>query len=331
MNKKIITAALAAAMLLTFSGCFRESDSGVGREDVTSSHTTAAASESTAATDAAQSAETEAPATEAPATEVPVAEVPVTDPPATEAPSVPDYPSGLYTRDALAALDSTKNGWGQGVNVDSLNRPTGATWAQDKYGNEYGGIYIAPETEGAHLTFDLGYEFGCTGRILDTLKEKGAKGTFFVTMQYVTANPELVRRIIDEGHTLGNHSVRHLSMPTLSIDDMVSEVMGLHDYVRDNFGYEMFLFRPPMGEFSVQSLAAVHNLGYKTVFWSFAYYDYDTANQPDAETAYAKVTSCAHKGAVYLLHGVSETNTAILGRVIDYLRDSGIGIENGWS
>ena len=326
MNKKIITAALAAAMLLTFSGCFRKTDGGVGRTEVVSSSET-----SSAVTTAEQSTPAASTDDVVTTTTPPATEPPVTEPQTTPAPPAPEYPSGLYTREALAALDSTKNGWGQGVNVDSLNRPTGATWAQDKYGNEYGGIYIAPETEGAHLTFDLGYEFGCTGRILDTLKEKGVKGTFFVTMQYVTANPELVRRIIDEGHTLGNHSVNHLSMPTLSIDDMESEVMGLHNYVRDNFGYEMFLFRPPMGEFSVQSLAVVHNLGYKSVFWSFAYYDYDTSNQLDTETAYAKVTSCAHKGAVYLLHGVSETNTAILGRVVDYLRDSGIGIENGWS
>lgn len=240
-----------------------------------------------------------------------------------------DYPTLMYTADELSALDNTKYGWGQGVHVDALNRPTACTSRQNTYG-KYGAIFIMPEDSPAYLTFDLGYEYGCTGRILDVLKEKNVKGTFFVTMHYVKSAPELVRRMIDEGHTVANHSVNHRSMPGLSLGEMENEIMELHNYVKDNFGYEMFLFRPPMGEHSVRSLAAAQNLGYTSVFWSYTYLDYDVNNQPSPESAYELVTRNAHKGAVYLLHGVSETNTAILGDLIDYLRSADIGIADGW-
>lgn len=250
------------------------------------------------------------------------------EPPVTVIPQA-DNPTRMYTADELSAFDNTKYGWGQGVHVDALNRPTACTSRQDAYG-KYGAIYIMPETSPAYLTFDLGYEYGCTERILDVLKEKGIKGTFFVTMHYVKSAPELVRRMIDEGHTVANHSVNHRSMPGLSLTEMENEIMELHNYVKENFGYEMFLFRPPMGEYSVRSLAAAQNLGYTSVFWSYTYLDYDVSNQPSPAYAYELVTGNAHKGAVYLLHGVSETNTAILGDLIDYLNISGIGIADGW-
>lgn len=241
-----------------------------------------------------------------------------------------DNPALSYTQAELEAMDNTKSGWGQGVHVDSLNRPTACTSWQNKYG-QYGAIYIMPETDPAYLTFDLGYEYGCTERILDTLNEKGVKGTFFITMHYAKSQPELVQRMVDEGHIVANHSVNHLSMPDLSIADMEAEIMGLHNYVKENFGYEMFLFRPPMGEHSPRALAVAQNLGYKSVLWSYTYLDYDVNNQKPVAEAYDLCTRNAHKGAVYLLHGVSETNTAILGDLIDYLRQSGIGIANEWN
>lgn len=339
--KRVIVTALLAAMLLAFSACgdsdknpsdgsdttviskdeqtaVSDTEVDIETDSETTKTDTVSVTETTVLSETVASVVTDSPVTTTVA--------PVTHPPASRP---ADYPAVAYTPDELAAFDSTKNGWGQGINVDSLNRPTGATYAQNVYG-QYGGIYIMPETDPAYLTFDLGYEYGCTGRILDTLNEKGVKGTFFVTMYYVEKNPELVRRMIDEGHIVGNHSVNHLSMPTLSVSEMENEIMGLHNYVRDNFGYEMYLFRPPMGEYSVQSLAVAQNLGYRSVLWSYTYYDYDVNNQLDTATAYAKVTGAAHKGAVYLLHGVSETNTAILGDVIDYLRTSGIGVANEW-
>ncbi len=306
----MISAALAAALLLTSCSV---------RKITEPSETETSVPETTVTTPT----ETTVPVTETivPETTVPettVSETTVTKPPVTDPPAT----------GPLDAFDTEKHGWGQGINVDEYNRPTGSTWAQSLYG-EHGAVYIMPETDGARLTFDLGYEYGCTGRILDTLAKKGVHATFFVTTDYVRANPELTARIINEGHVLGNHSVHHYSMPELTVAEMKEEITGLHNYVRDTYGYEMFLFRPPKGEFSEQSLEVAKSLGYTSVFWSFAYLDYDTANQPAVQSAYASVTGAAHKGAVYLLHGVSETNTAILGDVIDYLNTT-VGIVDGW-
>lgn len=240
----------------------------------------------------------------------------------TQPTQTPGQDQGIYTRAELEAMDTKVNGWGLGPYTDDENRPYDATKAQEKYG-EYDTYFIAPSDGKIYLTFDEGYENGYTAQILDTLKEKNVKAVFFITMQYAKNSPELVQRIIDEGHVVGNHSVRHKSMPTLTIDEMVDEVMDLHEYVLEHFGYEMFLFRPPTGEYSQQSLAVVQNLGYKTVEWSFAHYDYAVDDQPDHQKAYDKIVNAAHSGAIYLLHAVSETNTAILGDVIDAFRDQG--------
>lgn len=177
-----------------------------------------------------------------------------------------------------------------------------------------------------YLTFDLGYENGYTSKILDTLSEKNAKGIFFATMSYCRSAPEIVSRIINEGHILGNHSVSHKSMPTLSVSEMRNEIKGLHDYIKNTYGYEMFLFRPPMGEYSVRSLAVAQSLGYKTMNWSFAYKDWDTNNQPDEASAQEKMLNDAHGGAIYLIHAVSRTNAAVLGNVIDGIRAKGFVI-----
>jgi peptidoglycan-N-acetylmuramic acid deacetylase len=228
----------------------------------------------------------------------------------------------IYTEEQIKALDGTKQGYGQGVNVDENNRPVGAIWLQDDYG-KYGAVYIAEESNQIYMTLDEGYENGYTSVILDTLKEKNCSAVFFVTMDYVKTNPDLVKRMIDEGHVVGNHSVSHKSMPTLSVEDASYEISELHQYVLDNFGYEMYLFRPPMGEFSEQTLALAQSLGYRTMLWSYAYRDYDTDNQPEVSEAFQKVTAAKHGGAVYLLHAVSATNSSIMSDVIDDFRNSG--------
>ncbi len=206
--------------------------------------------------------------------------------------------------------------------MDEHNRPTGCTSLQEKY-NGYDVLFIAPESDNIYITFDEGYEEGYTGEILDILAEKGCHGIFFCTMDYVKRNPELVQRMIDEGHIVGNHSTNHKSMPTLSTEDAANEIIELHNYVLENFGYEMKYFRPPMGEYSERTLAIAEQLGYTTMFWSFAYVDWDVNDQPEQQAAYEKVTSRAHGGAIYLLHAVSSTNTAILGDVIDNFRENG--------
>lgn len=198
----------------------------------------------------------------------------------------------------------------------------GAVYCQNKY-SEYKVEFIKENEKVIYLTFDEGYENGYTGAILDTLKEKGVKAVFFVTMDYVKREPELVKRMVAEGHVIGNHSVNHKSMPTLSVEEQKNEYMQLHNYVKENFNYDMYLFRPPMGHFSEQSLAIAADLGYTTVLWSFAHVDWKVDAQPSHEEALNTTVERLHNGAIYLLHAVSESNTAILGDFIDKARELG--------
>ncbi len=228
----------------------------------------------------------------------------------------------------LSTLDNTLIGYGQGVIVDKENIPQGAVDFNERY-SKYNAIAMAKtdtdkkNKKAIYLTFDQGYENGYTSKILDILKKKKVKATFFILQDYAERNPELVKRMIKEGHTVGNHSVSHPSMPKISIEEAKQEIMGLHNYIKEKFGYEMKEFRPPRGEFSERILQLINECGYKTVMWSFAYEDWDVDNQPDETKALEKVTNAKHNGAIYLLHSVSETNTKILGRVIDNLKKDG--------
>ena len=278
-------------------------------------------------------AQTDLPTTQSPVTEPPVTEPAATQPPATKPPATQppaEYIGTLYTRQQLEKLDNALISYGPGTAKNGSPAPYAGP-AQEKYG-KYGGHFIKSEEGVIYLTFDCGYEYfvdgqPLTGLILDTLKEKDVKAVFFVTLSYVKNNPDLVRRMIDEGHVVGNHSAAHHSMPSLTIDEMVDEIMDLHKYMEQNFSYTMHLFRPPSGEFSIRSLAVTQSLGYETVHWSFAYADWDTAHQPELPAALEKILSCHHDGAIYLLHAVSETNAAVLGEVIDGLRSMGYTLE----
>ena len=266
------------------------------------------------------------------------ATTPPTVPPTTPAPSEPandELIGTMYTRAQLMAMDNTGHGYGPG-NTSGGNRPEYPGPLQDKYG-KYAANFIAPDNGNIYLTFDCGYEhiatdengnkYRVTEKILDVLKEKNVKAVFFVTMYYVKDQPDLVQRMIDEGHAVGNHTNNHPVMPTLTIDEMVYEIQSLHDYVKEKFGYEMNLFRFPTGEYSTRSLAVVQALGYKSVHWSFAYVDYETENQPDTQKALEKVTGSHHSGAIYLLHAISTTNASILGDAIDSFRAEGYSLE----
>ncbi len=225
---------------------------------------------------------------------------------------------------ALDGLDTTVQSWGLGSHTDADNRPNDAVSAQQKYG-DYHALFIGENTKNIYLTFDEGYEYGYTESILDTLKEKGVHAVFFVTEPYAKAEPALVQRMIDEGHVVGNHSVTHPSagIPSLTVEQQQEEVMGNHQYIKDTFGYEMNLFRYPAGKFSEQSLAVVNNCGYESVFWSFAYLDYDVDNQPDQVESLQKMKNKMHPGAIYLLHAESATNAALLGELIDAAQTQG--------
>ncbi len=228
----------------------------------------------------------------------------------------------LSGREMVSAADSTAIGYGQGTAVDSENRPCDATAFDARYAS-YDAYATTPDRSRIILTFDQGYENGYTAAILDTLREKNATAIFFLTGDYAKAEPELVRRMIDEGHVLGNHGMTHASLPTLTEQEAVCEIMDLHEYVADNYGYEMQYFRFPCGEYSEERLETAASLGYKTLFWSYAYVDWQTDSQPDPAQALSGLTAHAHGGEILLLHSVSSTNAAILGDAIDAMRAEG--------
>lgn len=216
--------------------------------------------------------------------------------------------------------------YGYGSEVDKNNRPGGCNWYHNKWG-QFAVDFIQPLSKYVFLTFDEGYENGNTPAILDTLKEKNARAVFFVTLSFVKSNPDLVKRMIDEGHVIGNHTATHPDgMSKLTVEEQINEIKLVHDYMLENYNYEMYLFRFPTGAFSDQSLAIVQSLGYRSVFWSFAHRDWDVNNQPDVEESLKKALDTAHGGEIFLLHGISTTDTAMLPALIDGLREKGFEI-----
>ncbi len=219
-------------------------------------------------------------------------------------------------------IKSEATGFGLGKSVDSQNRPTDAASFNEQYAQD-NAYALTNDENRILLTFDQGYENGYTQQILDTLKEKNVTAIFFLTGDYAKSETELVKRMINEGHVIGNHSMKHSSFTQISKNDMVEEITSLHDYVLEKYDYEMQYFRFPCGDYDEECLKCVSELGYKTLFWSFAYVDWYTDNQPNANEAMCKICDSAHPGAIYLLHSVSSTNAQILGDVIDNLRAQG--------
>ena len=211
--------------------------------------------------------------------------------------------------------------WGPG-RADNHQRPTDPVNLQESYGR-LGAQFIMNDDKFICLTFDEGYENGYTPKILDTLKEKDVKAIFFVTYDFVKDNPKLIERMIDEGHIIGNHTYRHYTMDEVSQEEATEEIEFLDKYMKENFKYRMTLFRFPKGEFSENTLALADELGYKSVFWSFAYADWDQNNPADPKEAFDTITTYTHNGEIMLLHAVSQTNADILGDVIDEIRNQG--------
>lgn len=179
-----------------------------------------------------------------------------------------------------------------------------------------------------YLTFDCGYEAGYTTKILDTLKDNNVTGTFFITAHYLNTSSDLVKRMIDEGNIVGNHTVNHKSMPELTLEQLKEEVSKLQESMKEKLNYEMKYLRPPKGEFSEKSLIETANLGYKTVMWSFAYADWDEKKQPSEEEGKNKILDNLHNGEIMLLHATSKTNTNILNDVIKEIKNRGYEIKS---
>ena len=233
--------------------------------------------------------------------------------------------AALMPVSAVYAADTTKHGYGQGTDVDEKNRPCGAVTFTQQYG-DMGAYALTSDENRIILTFDQGYENGYTSKILDTLKEKNVQAIFFLTGDYAKREPDLVKRMIAEGHVLGNHSMNHASLPTLSQNEARDEIMSLHSYVLNSYGYEMQYFRPPCGEYSEEAIDITRKCGYKTLFWSFAYVDWKQDAQPDPSASLQKLLDSAHGGEILLLHSVSATNAQILGDVIDGFREKGFTV-----
>ncbi len=214
-----------------------------------------------------------------------------------------------------------------GFGVASDEKPHNISVQNQQFFDEKGFDAICYDAEtdekSLYLTFDCGYENGYTAKILDVLKEKNVKAAFFCTVLQMKDNHDVIARMINEGHIVGNHSVNHPDFSQISRQEIIDEVKGFDDYIRDNFGYSALYFRYPEGKYSENSLAAVNELGYKCVFWSLAYSDWDTENQKGASYAHDTVMERIHPGAVILLHAVSPDNANALGSIIDSARARG--------
>ena len=190
----------------------------------------------------------------------------------------------------------------------------------------YDAAYLGDTREKVlYLTFDAGYENGCTAKILDILQKHQVPAAFFLVGNYIEKNGDLVRRMVEEGHVVGNHTMHHPDMSRLSDKASFSkELTDLENLYRETTGQEMpKYYRPPQGIYSEENLKMARELGYKTVFWSLAYVDWNNDSQPTAETAFAKLLPRTHDGAVVLLHSTSKTNSEILDELLTRWKDMG--------
>lgn len=175
-----------------------------------------------------------------------------------------------------------------------------------------------------YFTFDAGGDTGYATKILDVLKKQGIKATFFVTKSYITKNPQIIKRMVKEGHVVANHTIRHIALPKLTDTQISQELSGVESEFKRVTGSKMVkCMRPPMGAYSEKSLYRTKQLGYKTVFWSIAYRDYDVKKQPTRNEAMTIVKNNYHNGAIMLLHVGSKTNGDTLNEMIVFLKSKG--------
>ena len=190
----------------------------------------------------------------------------------------------------------------------------------------YDAVYLGdPSKKVIYLTFDAGYENGCTEKILDALKKHEVPAAFFLVGNYIEQNADLVRRMVEEGHIVGNHTMHHPDMSKIEEKTAFSkELKDLEALYQEVTGQEMAkYYRPPQGVYSEENLKMAKELGYKTVFWSLAYVDWNNDSQPTAEAAFSKLLPRIHNGAVVLLHSTSRTNAEILDELLTKWEEMG--------
>ncbi|MFD2045291.1 delta-lactam-biosynthetic de-N-acetylase [Ornithinibacillus salinisoli] len=190
---------------------------------------------------------------------------------------------------------------------------------------KYGAYYVDDSGEkNVYLTFDNGYEQGYTNEVLDVLKKENVPATFFVTGHYVTSQPELIKRMVNEGHIVGNHSYHHPDFTIVTKDVMKRELESLEKAVANvSDQKDMKYLRPPKGMFNEETLQWSNELGYIQVFWSLAFIDWNTDSQRGWQFAFDQIMKQIHPGAIILLHAVSEDNAKALEHLIKELREEG--------
>lgn len=201
--------------------------------------------------------------------------------------------------------------------------------ASMKFVEKYDGYYldkkVTEENKKIYLTFDAGYENGNVEKIVDVMKEKNVTGAFFVLDNIITANPDLMKKIADGGNLICNHTAKHKDMTLVAEKaDFEAELHSLENTLRDTCNIQIApYYRPPEGRFSEQNLKWAKEMGYSTIFWSFAYVDWDNNHQMSKEAAMKKITDSLHNGEILLLHPTSSTNAEIIGELIDTIRNAG--------
>lgn len=253
-----------------------------------------------------------------------------TKPAETNAPTIGSLEAGTYTvndPDNTRGLSTTAYGFSFGAARDE--KPHQITIDNQKRFDSLPNVEALAwdsksEEKVLYLTFDCGYEYNDnTTKVLDVLKEKNVKAAFFCTLPYIKDNGAKVERMILEGHIVGNHSTTHPVFTDISRTKMAEELFGVYSELRTKFGYTTKYFRFPTGKNSDDALELVTSQGYRSIFWSIAYKDYDTANQLGEDVAFKTITDRLHPGAVILLHIVSNDNANILAKFIDYAQSKG--------
>ena len=227
----------------------------------------------------------------------------------------PKNTKGLSTKRIEHSYGVAKNGKPHQISVDF-----------QKYFVSTGYKAMCYDTSGKkvlYLTFDCGWENGYTDKCLDVLKEKNVPAAFFCTLDHIKSTPELIARMIKDGHIVGNHSANHADFSEISRQKMADEILECDNYLRKNFGYSSPFFRFPEGAYNENALELVDSMGYTSVFWSCAYADWDVNSAKGGDYAFNTVTSRLHPGAIILLHSVSPDNAEALGKIIDYARSQG--------
>lgn len=222
----------------------------------------------------------------------------------------------LFFKDDVKTSINTDGNWG--LSFQRAGEPPVANATAEEL-KKYNAYYIEETDEKVmYLTFDAGYENGCTAKILDTLKKHNVSAAFFLVGNYIESEPELVKRMVAEGHIVGNHTYSHPDMSAISSEESFREELeSLEKLYKETTGLDMLkIYRPPQGRYSESNLQMAKDMGYTTVFWSLAYVDWYDDQQPSREEAFKKLIPRIHPGAIVLLHSTSTTNADILDDLI---------------